>query len=276
MGEAARRKSVKGKSVLEGEARCIYCDQPPTTVEHMPPRTMFRDKSRPDGMVFASCAACNNGTSTADLVSGFICRIRMEGTVTDWQLVESYNQLTGIGKKAPDFIREFFHPAKNRHAWRRSASGLMRPTVEIRADGPVTKAYLSTFASKFGMALFREHTGSPLPMYGKVFTQWFSNAGLSQQTADAILRILPEQATLVQGKWQVGEQFTYRYNTDEKTVVAALAYFQGGLFVHTIATTTPDRIIFFTEPGMTGRPTDAIAAPGDLLKMMPTRSVLLS
>lgn len=275
MGEATRRRSVKSKSVLEGEARCIYCDQPPMTVEHMPPRSMFRDRSRPDGMVFASCASCNNGTGTADLVAGFVCRIRMEGSETDWQLVEGYNHLTGIAKKAPDFIREFFNPAKRQDVLRRSASGLLRPAVQIQADGPITKAYLSTFAAKLGMALFREHTGSPLPMHGKVFSQWYTNSGLSQKQADELVSIMPAQATLVQGKWHVGEQFTYRYNSDEKSLVVALSSFQGGLFVLTMSTSAPEYIDLLSKLRAAGHPTHAVASPGDLLKMMPKRSILL-
>lgn len=275
MGEAARTKSVKRKSVLEGEARCIYCDQPPTTVEHMPPLTMFRGKSRPDGMVFASCAPCNNGTSTADLVAGFISRIRMEGSITDWQLIESYNQLTGIGRRAPDFIREFFNPDKKRDVLRRNSSGLFRHAVQIHADGPITRAYLSAFASKLGMALFREHTGSPLPMHGKVFSQWYMNSGLSQKHADEITSIMPAQATLTQGSWNVGDQFTYRYNSDEATLVVALTFFQGGLFMLTMSTSAPEYIDLFSKLEAAGHPTHAVASPGDLLKMMPKRSILL-
>lgn len=274
MGEAAR-KSRRHEDVLRGETRCVYCDQPPTSIEHMPPKVMFRAKSRPNGMEFPSCTFCNNGTGTADLVAGFVSRIRMEGSVTDWQLAESYNQLYGIGKKAPDFIREFFHPAKNREVWRRGSSGLLKKAVEIRADGPVAKGYLSTFASKLGMALFREHTGSPLPMHGKVFSRWFLNSGLSQRTADTILKILPGRATLTQGKWNVGDQFSYRYNTDERTIVAGLAAFHGGLFVHTIATTEPEKYLFFTGASGTGGPSDAVAGPGDLAKLMPKPCILL-
>ena len=275
MGEAARKKSRKSEEVLKGDARCIYCNDPPNSIEHMPPRTMFKDRSRPDGMVFASCKACNNGTSTADLVAGFMCRIRMEGAATDWQLIESYNQLTGIGRRAPDFIREFFNPQKNQNVWRRSASGVLRKAVHIRADGPVTNAYLSTFASKFGMALFREHTGTPLPMHGRVWSQWFANAGLTQKTADAILNILPEHATLVQGKWSVTDQFGYHFNSDDRSIVAALARFQTGFYVQVIATSEPEKYAFFTNPEAINGPSRAIAAPGNLLKMMPKRSILL-
>lgn len=273
MGEA--KKNRRGHDqVLAGDDRCIYCARPPTSIEHMPPKIMFRAKSRPDGMVFASCTACNNGTSAADLVAGFISRIRMDGELTDWQLAESYGQLTQIGRKAPDFVREFFNPAKTEQVLRRTPSGPLKPAVRFRVDGPVTKAYLSTFASKLGMALFREHTNAPLPLHGKVFSQWFMNAGLSQEMATTILSILPVHATLVQGKWSVGDQFGYRYNSDGRSIVAALAGFQGGLYIQVIATSEPEKNPFFTNAIIRKRPTVMIAGPGELAGLMPKRSYI--
>ena len=44
--------------------------------------------------------------------------------------------------------------------------GLMQPAVWVHADGPRLKAYLTIFAAKFAMALYREHVGVALGLDG--------------------------------------------------------------------------------------------------------------
>ena len=46
----------------------------PTTIDHMPPRLMFRMSQRPNGLIFPSCFACNNGTSKLDVVAAYMAR----------------------------------------------------------------------------------------------------------------------------------------------------------------------------------------------------------
>jgi hypothetical protein len=43
---------------------CVFCGgtETATTIEHCPPRMMFRGKQRPNDLVFSSCKCCNSGT----------------------------------------------------------------------------------------------------------------------------------------------------------------------------------------------------------------------
>ncbi len=75
--------------IMATEARCIYCAAPHTTVEHMPPISMFRGRIRPYGLMFAGCAACNNGTGAADLVAGFIARLSPRYDQDGWKIEEA-------------------------------------------------------------------------------------------------------------------------------------------------------------------------------------------
>ena len=122
------------------------------------------------------------------------------------------------------------------------------------------------FASKLGMALFREHVGQPLPMQGKVYTRCYLSAGLLQTQVDAMRAILPLAGTLQQGKFQVHEQFEYRFNCDERSINAALARFQKGLYVFTIAASEPDKYQLRVVA-----PTDALVRPGELKSLMPPK-----
>ena len=64
-----------------------------------------------------------------------------------------------------------------------------------------------------------------------------------------MLGILPVLGTISQGKFRVDEQFEYRFNTDKRTIAAALARFQLGLYIFAVASSeakntwvTPSRL----------------------------------
>jgi hypothetical protein len=153
-------------------------------------------------------------------------------------VAEAIDRKWMLSRQAPGVLEELFRPDKERALWL-TQSGIRQPYVHITADGPLTKAYLTVFTAKFGMALYREHIGEALPIDGGVHTQWFLNAGLAAQAAEAMLKILPSFGTLQQGKFMVPEQFAYRFNSDGKSIVAALASFHTNLHTFVIATSTP-------------------------------------
>jgi hypothetical protein len=103
-------------------------------------------------------------------------------------------------------------------------------------------------------------------MEGKVYTRCYLSAGLLQTHADEMLAKMPMGGTLQQGKFQVNEQFEYRFNCDGRSIIAALARFQKGLFVCTIATSEPEKYSL----RIVG-PTDALVSPGELNSLMPPK-----
>src|SRR5262245_35947958 len=111
MGEAKRKRNNRA-NILAGEARCMYCPSPPDTVEHMPPKIMFKRKFRLSGMEFAACENCNKGTSAADLVASFIARIGRDNGIGDWQIAEAMAQKRKIRQIAPGLLEEVFPPEK--------------------------------------------------------------------------------------------------------------------------------------------------------------------
>ncbi|MCE9651273.1 MAG: hypothetical protein K8R18_16760 [Parvibaculum sp.] len=266
MGQAKRRSRSRSE-ILAGEKRCIYCAAQPHQLEHMPPRAMFRNKNRPSGLEFATCAACNNGTSAADLVASFFARLGPDSSPTDWRMRDIDKWKTAIELKAPGVMKELMRPNKNRTTYSRTPLGTWKPIVEIKADGPLLKGYLTIFCAKMGMALYREHVGSPIPMDGAVFVRWFLGGTLSQISANKIMNVLPSSETLKQGKVHVGDQFIYRFNSDERSIVAALIQFHSGLYVLTIATSEPQKYLHTQILG----PTDALLHPGKLQENMPAK-----
>jgi hypothetical protein len=149
----------------------------------------------------------------------------------------------------------------------------MQPAVWMHADGPRLKAYLTIFAAKFAMALYREHVGVALGLDGAVWCEFQLNAGLTQENVDARVALLPGCETLRQGMKNVGDQFLYRFLTDERSVVAAVAQFHRGLWLTVFASTDPRIIGLFAKPEFLALPTSAIVRPGELLNLVPAPPV---
>jgi hypothetical protein len=235
----------------------------------MPPRGMFRGKHRPGDMEFGCCKACNEGTGGADVVAAVISRLHPDHGEGSWQDKEIRKLIPPLDKFAPG-VREEMRSGKHERGWiRRGDFGLMQSAVWVHADGPRLKAYLTIFAAKFAMALYREHVGVALGLDGAVWCEFQLNAGLTQENVDARVALLPGCETLRQGTKNVGDQFLYRFLTDERSVVAAVAQFHRGLWLTVFASTDPRIIGLFAKPEFLALPTSAIVRPGELLNLVP-------
>jgi hypothetical protein len=163
-------------------------------------------------------------------------------------IIEAKGLRRRLESKAPGVLTELFRNDKSVGRWVEGPGGLLVPKVLVTADGPLLNEHLTTFGIKMGMALYREHVNSALPLTGGVKATCFLNAGLAWQTAAAIMKITPQFATLEQGKFTVPDQFAYRYNTDGKSVLLALIGFHAGLHIVTFATSMPEFYNFPVDP----------------------------
>lgn len=224
---------------------------------------MFRGRDRPSGLEFASCKDCNNGTSAADTAVAFFSRIdRFGDDPTTWKVQEALKHLRSMGTLAPGFINELWD--QERDALLQTPAGILVPVAEIHV-GPIGQSLLHVFGAKLGMALYREHAGHALPFDGGVHVQWFLNNGLAQETANAMLRILPVHSTLHQGpRKNASGQFDYRFNSDDKSIVAALSHFHSNIHFFTLAMAEPAK---FDLPR--AMPFSAFIKPSELLQFMP-------
>jgi hypothetical protein len=130
---------------------------------------MFRGKDRPGAMEFGSCKACNNGTGGADVVAAVISMLHPDHGEGSWQDKEIRKLIRPLDKFAPGVREEMSRSGKREYRWmRRANSGLLQRVVYVHADGPRLKAYLTIFAAKFAMALYREQVGVALGLDGAV------------------------------------------------------------------------------------------------------------
>jgi hypothetical protein len=259
----SKRKSRGREEVLADEPRCIYCSNKPNSLEHVPPRIMFQGKQRPSGMEFASCHACNHGTSAADSVAAYFAKLD-KASCDDWKCKEAEAQRGLLNAIAPGFLDELYDPTTATNTALPTSGGIFVPQFVITANGPLTRAYLKVFGAKMAMALYREHVGAALPLEGEVFVTWSLNVGFRSEISEAILDALPWLDRLEQGKKTSQGQFDYRFRTDRKTIVIAQSSFHAGLNILSIASSISGRFSFplpFTRGGR--------VRPGELLSSMP-------
>ncbi len=237
MGEAKRRSRNRAQ-ILAQSPRCVYCMNSSQTIEHMPPRAMFKDRHRFSGLEFGSCVSCNTGTKAADAIASFMAHIDVFSGDDEWKVKAAKKLLETAEQHQLGFKSELFSIEKRR--WRFDQSGILRDTVEVNGAGPILKRNLDIFSAKIGMALFSEHVGQPLSENEGVSTKWFLNAGLAQKEAESYLSILPIAGELRQGAKHSIEQFSYRYNCDKKSTFAALIGFHKNLHIFALASTMPE------------------------------------
>ncbi|MBI1686028.1 hypothetical protein [Caulobacter hibisci] len=219
-------------------------------------------------MEFAACADCNNGTSPADLAASFFARLSAFGPFDHWSTYEARDRLNTLERMAPGVRSELFDNDRIERKWIKSPAGIIQERIQTSADGPLAEAYLKTFSAKLAMALYREHTGEPIPLDGRIEVKWYLNAGLAEHEAHALLSILPIGASLNQGTWSVPDQFAYRYNTDGRGIVAALVSFHSNLHIFAMASSDPayEKLEKWNSH---------ILRPGTLREMMPKRPPLV-
>jgi hypothetical protein len=269
MGEA-KRKSQTSRAIIAREPRCIYCPSPPETLEHMPPTGIFRDRQRPGAMEYGTCTACNNGTRGSDAVAALMALIHPDNGEGSWQAEKIRKLISAIDTYAPGVREEISLPDKSTYEWaRRPGSDLLQRVVRVHADGPRVKAHLSLFGAKLAMALYREHVGVALPLDGAVWCQFALNAGMTQETLNTRVKILPLWETLRQGCKNVGDQFAYRYNCDERTVIAAVVQFHRSLWFTIFASSDHKIIELFKKPEFLQLPASMMVRPGNLLSLLP-------
>lgn len=159
MGQSKVRKRGTAEFVKEFPYCCLCGGlRAATTREHMPPRSLFPNKHRPDKLVMPACADCNKGTGSSDLVAAIISRWNASDTGLP---SGDHAKLAAQAKRQiPELVKEWLTadtPLKQWEARLHLASqGLRLPNgVKFSLIGPKTIRQLNIFSHKvaFGFVL---------------------------------------------------------------------------------------------------------------------------
>lgn len=208
MGQGKKRKA----SILaRSGGRCIYCggQTAATTLDHMPPKSMFDGKLRPEGLEFPSCQPCNNGAGLTDAICAFIGRLYPD-LETPEQHAEVKKYLSTISNNAPGLLESLL-PSRALQKRRQRELGLTDADGGfLQIGGTTAEAHLEAFAVRLGLAMHFQETGEIVPETGKIIVRIYSNVDvLEGGLPSEIHEIFPEASTLSQGRWTVENQFQY-------------------------------------------------------------------
>lgn len=206
MGEAKAKRTLTQR-LIEAQVFCTYCggETPGTTVDHMPPRTIFTNKDRPKGMEFLSCEACNGGGSLDELAVSVLSRAHSDDRSEAER--EYLGKLTSaLQTNLPDLLLEM-RPTERQKRRFREAYGEM-DGGPINASGPLLTAVMHRFGAKLGLAMHRHVTGRIVPTTGVASVIWYTNnCALTGRFPDSVYEFLGPPETLRQGQKHVADQF---------------------------------------------------------------------
>jgi hypothetical protein len=238
MGEAALKRSATARFIQEYPMCCVCAgSRAATTREHMPPKALFDGKQRPDKLVMPSCAECNKGTSTADLVASVLARHRYHLTTAE---ADDHRKLAArLRHQAPLIVQEwleFDNPLSRiiarMHLRRHGVPVPDRaPVISI---GKLTIQQMNLFAHKVARALYFEHFRKPLTKTGATWAVWRQKEDvMADGIPSDLLKLMPGYGALIQGKWDTSDEFEYRYAMNEQEgLFGFMARFRHGFFVH--------------------------------------------
>ncbi|MEE8393721.1 MAG: hypothetical protein V3R66_05200 [Rhodospirillales bacterium] len=235
MGEAKHNRRRK-LAFLRKHPYCCFCGgaTPATTVDHVPSRQMFSLKRRPKGLEVPACNACNQATRQYEQVAAMLGRIYPDGP-THADRDEVGKIMHAVDRNAPGLIEEMMPSIRQEHRFMRSKPSLPKDVAGVfNCGGPLLNRSIQSFGAKLGLALYYATTdGLIVPLEGGVAVQWYSNfAAATEGIPDSIFQLLGPPKTLTQGKWGVGEQFSYAFAIAENAKMAAyFATFRGSFAV---------------------------------------------
>lgn len=224
MGEAKRNRRRKS-AFLEKHPYCCFCGgtTPATTIDHVPSRQMFSLKRRPKGLEMPACHTCNQGTRNHEQVAAMLGRIYPDGA-THAEREEAGRIMKAVKKNVPSLLEEMIPSIKQEQKFIAAQPSLpMGAAGVLNCRGPLLNRSIQCFGAKLGLALYYETTnGHIVPLDGGVAVRWFSNfEAATGEIPESIFRLLGSPETLTQGKWGVGDQFSYAFAIADKAEMAA-------------------------------------------------------
>lgn len=208
------RPSISHSSIRRGVFSCVYCggSEVGNTVDHMPPTSIFRDRLRPNQLIFPSCDRCRQGTRDFDCIASWLSRVYcFSDDRTAKRESEEFLKLgMAIKKHYPAVIECIDLDSKHEQEHRRSGHALPDGAGVVHIGGPIVDRALSLFTARAGFALHWLRLGRIVPKAGLVMPFWYTNINkIAGDIPSQLLECFPGFETLKQGIKDVEDQFGY-------------------------------------------------------------------
>ncbi len=212
------------KRFSEEHPICCFCggDRKTETKDEVPPRSMFVNKSWPEGYQFPACKGCNHGSREIDQALALFSRLSFADKRKDDETIEPF--IRGLLNNRPDLMPEVANSSIQAKKILREL-GIKKPEGTFAKDYPVALIpadvfnALNKFFKKLFCALYYKHTGRILQKHSPVAIVKSTNQIFEDDDPFAWLHTLPlhNVPTIMRSGKQLVDQFDYRwaYNDEE-------------------------------------------------------------
>lgn len=243
MGQA--RSRLKG--MQSEQPWCVYCGKTAlgTSIDHMPPITMFDQRQRHKGLEFLACDGCHAGTRLLDQTAGFLCRLHVKGNF-DVALKELLQAGAAIQNNFPALLEEWSPLGPEDTALFQEARRHLPGTRFARKSGPKTSMVLSRFAARAALALHYELCGNVVVETGGTVVRWYTNAEFvtSKVFPKDFVSLLGAPMTLRQGAKSLSDQFEYSSKaSDDGLASVHMVIFRAAFSFHAVVDNDASRLV---------------------------------
>ena len=216
------RRLVK-QAFLTANPMCCFCGGATPAVEedHIPARSLFRQRQWPEGYVFPACAACNDASSLDELTIGWIVRVQFRDSDSTDE-TELAAALGKVWRRRPEWfdqMRELSRVETRKHLRERQLTSAQFPGGEVYVVKLPTVFLdaLDRYAVKLGKALYYLHTGKILPSSGHIHSKALTNAEfMSPNFPLEKFEVFRTSPPMSRGNRDLSNQFAYRYGVPEE------------------------------------------------------------
>ena len=233
MGERSR----KWRTFFAQHPRCVFCGgaRQAQTIEHYPPKAMFKKKLWPEGYEFPACDECNPGSRTDDLIVSILARVDplnsresdeedqkvLEGLMSRLRIVRPglLNQMIPSVRESRQANRQYGTSVLPGQTQQEASRALKIPPDVIRA--------VHVFAKKLGKAIYYKETSSIFPADGTLLMAWESNVELIRTGRYKLFDILQDMPGTVprieRNRSILENQFAYKWTATGDLFVLQVA-----------------------------------------------------
>jgi hypothetical protein len=202
---------------------CCFCggSTAAITEDHIPARSLFRNKQWPQSYVFPACSYCNKASSLDELVLGWLVRAQL-GIYAGDDKKEFQSALEKFQRRRPEWfakMKEMTRTETRQHLRSHSLSASDFPGGEIYGmtlPEEITDA-LDRYAKKLGKALYYLHTQRIVPSSGVVMSKAMTNAEfMSPRFPLSKFDVMTIAPPMSRANCDLSDQFAYRYGVPEE------------------------------------------------------------
>lgn len=224
MGEA-KLKSKKSQQFIKQHPYCCFCGGTTftETIDHVPSKQIFRLKQRPKGLEFPACKICNELSGPHELVAALLSRVLSFKQMSILEKRELQKLFRAVDRSRHGLLKELWPTWQQQYDYNHlNHPDKPRGGGPLNAGGPMLNQSIQLFGAKMCLALHYEHKKVIVPPSGGVMIRWYSNWDrITNNIPDVIFELFQKNVTLVQGKWDVKDQFSYSYAFPENSDMSA-------------------------------------------------------